>query len=130
MATITLKEKAQQILDEKTAKIIPGNFSEDLQIFDVVGSMDDIENGSSIEGTPTYDSVNGKVVLTNNNTDTILRSGAAIKANQAQVASTINLTANKIKKDVTILGVTGNVEELNGEVKTITPTTSRPAPKA
>lgn len=124
MSTITLKEKAQQILDEKTAKIIPGNFSEDLQIFDVVGSMDDIENGSSIEGTPTYDSVNGKVVLTNNNTDTILRSGAAIKANQAQVASTINLTANKIKKDVTILGVTGSVEELNGEVKTITPTTS------
>jgi hypothetical protein len=124
MSTITLKEKAQQILDEKTTKIIPGNFSEDLQIFDVVGSMDDIENGSSIEGTPTYDSVNGKVVLTNNNTDTILRSGAAIKANQAQVASTINLTANKIKKDVTILGVTGNVEELNGEVKTVTPTTS------
>ena len=35
------------------------------------------------------------------------------------------LTAGNIKDGVTILGVTGNVIELNGETKTITPTTSQ-----
>ena len=34
-----------------------------------------------------------------------------------------NITANNIKSGVTILGVTGNVVELNGETKTITPQT-------
>ena len=36
-----------------------------------------------------------------------------------------NIVAENIKKDITILGVTGNVVELNGETKVITPTTSQ-----
>ena len=35
-----------------------------------------------------------------------------------------NITANNIKSGVSILGITGNVVELNGETKTVTPTTS------
>ena len=45
--------------------------------------------------------------------------------NVGAVTSSIdnNITAENIKKDVQILGVTGNVVELNGETRTITPTT-------
>ena len=47
--------------------------------------------------------------------------------NVAAVTSSIdnNIIAGNIKKDVSILGVTGTVEELNGETKVITPTTSQ-----
>ena len=47
--------------------------------------------------------------------------------NVAAVTSSIdnNIIAGNIKKDVQILGVTGTVEELNGETKVITPTTSQ-----
>ena len=47
--------------------------------------------------------------------------------NVAAVTSSIdaNIIAGNIKKDVTILGVTGTVEELNGETKVVTPTTSQ-----
>lgn len=41
------------------------------------------------------------------------------------LADSISLTADKIKAGETILGITGNVIELNGETKTITPTTSQ-----
>ena len=43
--------------------------------------------------------------------------------NVSAVDATIdaNITANNIKDGVTILGVTGNVVELNGETKTVTP---------
>ena len=37
----TLKEKAQQILDEKQAKILPENIKKDIQIFDIVGTVDE-----------------------------------------------------------------------------------------
>ena len=44
----TLKEKAQEILNEKNEKIIPENIKKDVQIFDIVGTL---ESGGS---TPSY----------------------------------------------------------------------------
>ena len=37
----TLKEKAQEILNEKNEKIISDNIKKDIQIFDIVGTLDD-----------------------------------------------------------------------------------------
>ena len=37
----TLKDKAQEILDEKKAKIKPENIKKDIQIFDVIGILDE-----------------------------------------------------------------------------------------
>ena len=40
----TLKQKAEAILQEKTEKIIPENFSNELEIFGVVGNIPTINN--------------------------------------------------------------------------------------
>ena len=51
--------------------------------------------------------------------------GLEIIAPQSQLADVIGLTTDKIKAGETILGITGNVVELNGDTETVTPTTSQ-----
>ena len=44
----TLKEKAEQILQEKEEKIIPENFGENLEIFDVTGGIKDLSDAREV----------------------------------------------------------------------------------
>lgn len=61
----TLKQKAQDILDEKEEKIVPENIKKDIQIFDVIGSLEEgIDTSDAtatendlVQGTTAY--VNG-----------------------------------------------------------------------
>lgn len=43
----TLKEKAQSILTEKNNKIIPGNIKKNVKIFDVTGTLDNIDTSDA-----------------------------------------------------------------------------------
>lgn len=64
----TLKEKAQSILTEKNNKIIPGNIKKNVKIFDVTGTLDNIDTSDAdareidiAEDKTAY--VNGQKVL-------------------------------------------------------------------
>jgi len=48
----------------------------------------------------------------------------SVAASYSTAAAAAGVTANKIKSGQTILGIQGSVVELNGETKTVTPTTS------
>ena len=45
----TLKEKSEEILTEKELKIIPENIKKDVQIFDVVGTLDSVITEEELE---------------------------------------------------------------------------------
>ena len=65
----TLKQKAQDILDEKEEKIIPENIKKDIQIFDVTGTLEEgvdtsdatATEGDLVENTSAY--VNGVKIV-------------------------------------------------------------------
>lgn len=114
----TLKEKAESILAEKNAKIIPENLPENITAFGVQGEIRKPEDGYGVEGDlrqfwynpndnriETQISVAGVYPAIINNNNSI---GTMIPGNT--VAQTIGLTADKIKKDETILGITGTLE--------------------
>lgn len=58
--------------------------------------------------------------------DHLFREGSSIKISLSEnyAANAINLSADKIKQGETILGIAGTVEELNGQTKVVTPSTS------
>lgn len=58
----TLKDKAEQILNEKNEKIIPENIKKDVQIFDVVGTLE----SSDYSGTITPEEYNEVLNISNN----------------------------------------------------------------
>lgn len=60
----TLKERSQAILDEKKAKILPENIKKDVQIFDIVGTMEEGIDTSDATAEPN-DIVNGKIAYVN-----------------------------------------------------------------
>lgn len=112
----TLKEKALQIQAEKNEKIIPENFSEELSIFGVSGnvrnfceesielnniSMDDY--GSSVNIIGGIENIGSKGLI-----DGMTSFWANL--NCFRLADTIGLTADKIKKNETILGITGTYD--------------------
>lgn len=125
----TLKEKAEQILQEKNEKIISENFSNNLTIFDVSGTLeefafvnaDDLNGQITInEGTSqdtdgsSYASIQlmgrdirncDKYIVNNNGGNDV-----AINMHSTSLAQSVGLTPEKIKKDETILGVTGTLE--------------------
>lgn len=122
----TLKEKAEQILQEKNEKIIPENFSNNLAIFDVSGALnefpftnaDDLYGQITInEGTDEDTSGNSyrsiqlmgrdirnydKYIVDNNGGNDVV-----INMHSTSLAQSVGLTAEKIKKDEVILGITG-----------------------
>ena len=167
----TLKEKAEQILEEKNEKIIPDNIKKDVQVFDIVGTLDSgidtsdatatandlvknktaYVNGQKLTGTiadwservgstglvsyhyiipidgscdiPRWGVVDGALQVRGQWQD-----GPAYFTNGSQievwspyelVRNGIGLTAEKIKKDETILGITGTYEgsSSGGDVK-------------
>lgn len=111
----TLKEKAESILLEKNEKIIPENLPNDVTAFGVQGSIQRPEDGQGVGGSlrqfwynqsanhiETQLSVAGvyPAIINNNNY-------VGVNIPDSMVAQTIGLTSEKIKKDETILGVTG-----------------------
>ena len=148
----TLKQKAQDILDEKDEKIIPENIKKDIQIFDVTGTLEEgidtsdatatendlVENASAyvngvkIDGTlidsreeSTIRYVGSAHYVTNYGTD----STVSFKLPQntpdmvvdseneflgyidnANLAYSIGLTADILKKNENVLGVIGILE--------------------
>lgn len=108
----TLKEKAEAILQEKEEKIIPENFSENLEVLGVQGELPegDYYGGafaSSIEvrnGMVTFYGGTGEKQIVG------AENIAVVGFSNDNVAEAINLTADKIKKDEVILGITGTYE--------------------
>ena len=131
----TLKQKAQQILYEKEEKIIPENFSNNLAIFDVSGALnefpftnaDDLYGQITInEGTDEDTSGNSyrsiqlmgrdirnydKYIVDNNGGNDVV-----INMHSTSLAQSVGLTPEKIKKDETILGVTGTYEGSGSQI--------------
>ena len=114
----TLKEKAESILVEKNEKIIPENLPNDVTAFGVQGSIQRPADGYGVEGNlrqfwynpnanhiETQLSVAGvySAIINNNNY-------VGVNIPGSSVAQAIGLTADKIKKDETILGITGTLE--------------------
>lgn len=116
----TLKDKAEAILQEKETKIIPENFSENLEVLGVQGELPegDYYGGafaSSIEvrnGMVTFYGGTGEKQIVG------AENIAVVGFSNDNVAEAINLTADKIKKDEVILGITGTYEGSGGNITT------------
>lgn len=122
----TLKEKAEQILQEKEEKIIPENFGENLEIFDVTGDIKDLSDAREVFTKITLGAENldmtsqsGNMLIKNieldyNINDKVILSKSSPIAHivtKEAIAEAIDLTADKLKKGETILGIEGTVEE-------------------
>ena len=118
----TLKEKAEQILQEKQEKIIPENFSSNLEIFDVQGNIYTAGGMSYFYDSFEYNENLKEYTLNSPDISDRYPIGVYIKPqqgfpcklginiNENTLANVINLTPEKIKKDETILGITGTYE--------------------
>lgn len=121
----TLKEKAEQILQEKNEKILPENFSENLTIYGVNGNIEDYRGYDEehkleiINNTEVIISEDwGGIFIIKGNINDWYNKGGLIDreticeahTSYSTVANAIGLTAEKIKKDEVILGVTGTYE--------------------
>ena len=111
----TLKQKAEAILQEKTEKIIPENFSNELEIFGVVGNIPTINNINKVVSSILDLEENNQTRFMSdmeNNTNIICEPNTSIflDCSNSDLANVIGLTANKIKKDETVLGITGTYE--------------------
>ena len=148
----TLKDKAEQILNEKEQKILPENIKKDIQIFDIVGTLESgidtsdatatetdlikgktaYVNGEKITGTISdlrgtgqdimgvnvsikdYSAYNELVFSGNSNLNNVVSDTTtyvSMEVTYNQLATKLGLTADKIKKDEIILGITGTLEE-------------------
>lgn len=52
-----LQTNLETILNEKTTKILPENIKKDVQIFDVVGTLEAGSGGGTVEGIKQFDTV-------------------------------------------------------------------------
>lgn len=127
MSSKTLLDKVRQIQQEKNEKIIPENLPNNVTVYGVSGGVVDVRNSSldisqegaqlvkhiesstgedwyaaEVTGLSAYDGGNGVIVGANN----LIQ----LPLDAPDIANVIGLTANKIKKDETILGVTGTYE--------------------
>lgn len=113
MSSKTLLDKVKQIQQEKNEKIIPENFSENLEIFGVHGNISETDGYSQNNSEIFTDDNNEQFSLKINIIGkTILDDGADMQLDTqySDVAEAIGLTPEKIKKDETILGITGTYE--------------------
>ncbi len=131
----TLKEKAEQILQEKEEKIIPENFGENLEIFDVTGGIKDLSDAREVFTKITLGAENldmtsqsGNMLIKNieldyNINDKVILSKSSPIAHivtKEAIAEAIDLTADKLKKGETILGVEGTAEGIDTSDATAT----------
>lgn len=116
----TLKEKAEQILQEKVDKILPGEFLDTNTIFGVDGNFSDERNADietmeypQITDTPEEENV---VVVSNPNTNTdniVVNSATNIESRlgYSELAQEIGLTDDILKEGNVVLGINGTVQE-------------------
>ena len=113
----TLKQKAEQILQEKEEKISMGEFPNTQTIFDVTGTFEDLRDGGQPEAlespriTDMPVDAYLKVVSNLNTNDVVVNSMTDIytKVDYEPLAREIGLTADKLKQGETILGIDGTV---------------------
>lgn len=113
----TLKQKAEQILQEKEEKISMGEFPNTQTIFDVTGTFEDLRNGGTPETVenPRITDMPAdaylEVVSNLNTNDVVVNSKTDIytKVDYEPLAREIGLTADKVKQGETILGIDGTV---------------------
>lgn len=79
---------------------------------------DGVSNIDDTNGFIGFRTINPGRFITDNN---IIR----VTVDKQVITTKYGIVSDKIKQGETILGITGNVIELNGETKTITPTTSQ-----
>lgn len=118
----TLKEKAESILAEKNAKIIPENLPENITAFGVQGEVHEVlssyvESNIDMNATAYFDWGNGyRTLECRFYKDTLHRENSMISIPitnpdmQIDLVTSMGITPEKIKKDETILGVTGTLE--------------------
>ena len=131
MASNELQDTLDRILQEKNEKLIPENIKKGVTILGVVGDAtidmtdatatpDDIVAGKTAylrDGIATGTMINnGAISITPSSSEQIIPAGyhngkGKVRAVSASVDS--NIQSNNIKKGVTILGVTGNLDVLD-----------------
>jgi hypothetical protein len=135
-----------KVSDSEAAKIISSNIKSGVTIFGVTGTVDEgvdtsdatataenilngataYVNGEKVTGTMPENSTTTTEITTANQVVTVAKGyhtgGDTISISSVDQA---NIIASNIKKNVTILGVTGTVEEgtkINAQSKTVSPT--------
>lgn len=124
MSEKTLKEKAEEILEEKNTKLTSDKLLSDMTVFGVTGSIEHKHNSGKVvtwNDSSMQQNISTKnngstfrvyipFVNTESNPNGICYTGSAnidLYVNSNIVANAINLTANKIKAGENILGITG-----------------------
>ena len=102
----TLEQNLNIILNEKEAKILPENIKKDVHIFDVVGTLEPNKPDQTKTVTPTIE----EQVITPDTGYELAR--VTVEAVTSDIDS--NIVAENIKKDISILGVTGTYEGSGG----------------
>ena len=124
----TLKEKAQEVLDEKNNKLTTGEFLENETIFGITGTFND-ERGNTLyaEEVPQVSDLPAdasiEVISQVNSGDTVINPMTDIvsRVGYGAIAESIGLVPEVIKSGETVLDIDGNVEELMGDIAVITP---------
>lgn len=98
---MTILQKAQAILAEKTAKILAGNLKSGVTAFGVTGTVVELE-GETTSITPTT----SQQIITPQNGNGFTQITVAAVDNTIDA----NIIASNIKAGVTILGVTGTYD--------------------
>lgn len=118
----TLKEKAEEILQEKKTKILPENLPDSIDVFGVTGEVHEVlsgyaESNIDMNATTYFDWGNGyRTLECRFYKDTLHRENSTISIPitnpnmQIDLATSMGITPEKIKKDETVLGVTGTYE--------------------
>lgn len=101
-----LLEKLIKINDEKLSKVIPQNIKSDITVFGVTGNVVELQ-GETKTVTPT---TSQQTIMPSSGKNGITE----ITVEAVTNAIDNNIAAENIKKDVTILGVTGTLEEGSG----------------
>ena len=94
-----------------------GNIKKDTTILGITGTYEGLK-GEEVEITPT---TSQQIITPSEGKNGITK--ATVKAVSSSIDA--NIQSSNIKSGVSILGVNGSVQELNGEQITITPTTSQ-----
>ena len=106
----------ESVTKDVDSNIVASNIKNGVSILGVTGNVTEL-NAQEKEATPT---TSEQVITPNSGYN------ALSKVTIAAVDNTIdsNIKSSNIKSGVTILGIEGTVEELNGQTKTVSPSTS------